>query len=76
MITIKQRLIKQISYSTTYAEFCKVQKSEQILQCTGETYKISTQTIKKYLSGEKTQTKGQKIEYKIDPRIQKCLFDS
>jgi len=40
------------------------------LQRAGESHKISSQRIEKYLPGEKRKNKSQEIEYEIDPCIQ------
>lgn len=59
----------------SYPQFCQIKKPKQVLQRAGESHKISSQRIEKYLPGEKRENKSQEIEYEIDPCIQQWFFD-
>ena len=69
LVLIIKWFIQNIAYGSAYAQFHKVKETKQIVQSTRKSYKLRSQAIKEYLSGEEWQDKYQEIEYGINTRI-------
>ena len=47
---VKEWLVEYITDSCRYAQFCKVEKTEQVLESARKAYKIGSKSIEEYLS--------------------------
>ena len=74
LIVVEQGLVKYIADRRTDTQLREIQKPQEILQGSGQTHEISTQTIQKDLAREETQCQRQEIEDQIDTGIQQRFF--
>ena len=68
-VAVENRFVKHIADGSSDAQLGQIEKAQQVLHRPRQPDKVRPQLLKKYLSGEKGDEKGDKVEEYIDTRV-------